>query len=257
MLKKALLIAAVLTAGSAGFVRAQETNPSPKPISTHKLARMRIIYLKDRIENQRDRIVQGLTAGTVTADQAETSRALLDSVENKMKDEHAANGSQKTMSKESYEAYNSSLDANSAIINEQKQFFYYYGPYADSGPIYNYYYDPYPVAGAPTPSVSIWEKTNPKIFELKDRIKTQRARIQQYLATNALTSDQAKGCDAVLDSASQQIKVDLKANGSHHLTKNEYESLNAMLDTNSKAIQENRTYYYYYNDPNYVPNDWN
>jgi len=50
--------------------------------------------------------------------------------------------------------------------------------------------------------------------------------------------------------------VDLKANGTQHLTKNEYEAINAMLDTNSKAIQENKTYYYYYNDPYYVKHNW-
>jgi hypothetical protein len=259
MMKKTLLIAAVFAAGSMGFVRAQDTAPAvTQPIAAKKLSHMRIVYLKDLIQNQRDRIEQGLTNRTLTAPQVETCRALLDNVENQMKAEHEANGGKKTMSKASYESYNASLDRNSGFINEQKRYLYYYGPYADSGPDYNYYDNEYPAAGVPTPNIfSPPVKTSPRIFKLKDRLKAQRARIQQYLSTNSLSSDQAKHCDAVLDSAQQQMNMDFKTNGSRQLTKNQYAGINAMLDANSSVIQESRIYYYYYNDHNYIPNDWN
>jgi hypothetical protein len=259
MLKKALLIGAVLAAGSMGFVSAQDAALAvAKPVAAKKLSYMRIVYLKDRIQYQRDRINQALTNRTLTAPQVETCRALLDSVENQMKAEHEANGGKKTMSKASYEGYNASLDRNSGFINEQKQYLYYYGPYADSGPNYNYYDDEYPAAGVPTPNIfSPPVKTSPRIFELKDRLKAQRARIQQYLSTNSLSSDQAKHCDAVLDSARDQMNMDFKTNGSPQLTKDQYAGINAMLDANSNVIQESRIYYYYYNDHNYIQNDWN
>jgi hypothetical protein len=251
MFKKALLIATIFAAGSTGLVRAQDVTPAvTKPISTKKLVHMRIIYLKDRIQNQRARIDQDLAAGILTAPQAETCRTLLDNVENQIKAERAANGGKKTISKESYESYNASLDRNSGFIKEQKQYFYSYGPLDDSG---DYYDDQYPKAQAPTPNIfSPSAKTGPRIFELKDRLKAQRARIQQYLTTNSLSSDQAKHCDAVLDAARDQMNVDFRTNGSHHLTKDQTAGINAMLDANSTVIQESRIYFYYYNDHNYI-----
>jgi hypothetical protein len=259
MMKKALLIAVLVAAGSAGFVSAQDATPivaaRAKPIAVKKLARLRIVYLKDRIENQRERIARGLNAGTLTGDQAAVSRAILDNVESKMKAERLANGAKKTISRETYEAYNTSLDANSSLINERREYFYYYGPYADSGEDYVYYYDAYPVPGTPTPAVlSDLEKSNPRMFELRDRLAGQRARIQRDLDANSLTADQAKTCDGVLDSVANQMKVDFTANGSLHLTLDQYEGLNAMLDANSTLIQESRQYYYYYNNPKFDPN---
>lgn len=255
MMKKALLVAVFFAAGSLGFVSAQNATPvvtkHAKHVAVKKLARLRIVYLKDRIENQRERITRGLNAGTLTGDQAAVSRGILDNVESKMKAERLANGAKKTIAKETYEAYNTSLDANSTLINERREYFYYYGPYADSGENYVYYYDPYAVAGAPTPSVS---EATPRMFELRDRLAGQRARIHRDLAGNTLTSDQAKTCDGVLDSVANQMKTDFTANGSHHLTMDQYESLNAMLDANSTLIQESRQYYYYYNNPQYDPN---
>ncbi len=243
MFKKALLIAAIFVTGSTGFVRAQ----AAKPVPVKRLAHMRIVYLKDRIENQRERVTRYLAAGTLTGAQADSSRMLLDSVENKMKDEHQANGTRKTIAKETYEAYNATLDSNSAMLNEQKQYFYYYGPYADSGPYYDYYYDEYAAAGSPASPV------NPRIYELRDRLKSQRARIQTDLDANTLTSDQSKTGDGVLNSVESQMKDDFATNGTHRLTMDQYAGLNAMLDANSAIIQESRRYFYYYDNPRFDP----
>src|SRR5665213_106543 len=257
MMKKALLIAAVFTAGSTGFVRAQDPVPT---VNTHgrtytkEMGYVRIVTLKDRIKNQRLRIAQGLTAGTLTGDQAAVGGGILDSMVKQMKEEREANGPRKIMTRDNYDAYNTALDANSSIIHEQKQFFYYYGPYADQGPDYAYYYDAYPAPGAPTPAVSGPAKAHPRMFELKDRLEGQRARIQQDLDANTLTGDQAKNCDGVLDSVGNQIKSDFTANGSHQLTRDQYTGLNAMLDANSTLIQESKQYYYYYNNSKYDPN---
>jgi exonuclease VII small subunit len=247
MFKKAFLIIAILAPGITGFVRAQDaTSTAAKPITTQKLAPMRFVYLKDRIKNQRLRIDKDLAAGILTAPQAETCRALLDNVEGQIKADREANSGRKTMAKESYESYNSTLDRNSGFIKEQKDYFYSYGPLDGTG---DYYDDQYPEAETPTPNIfSPPVKTGPGIFELKDRLKAQRARIHQYLATNALSNDQAKHCEAVLDAARYQMNVDFTANGSHQLTKNQSAGINAMLDANSTVIQESRIYYYYYND---------
>jgi hypothetical protein len=257
MMIHTLLFAAIFTAGSMGFVCAQDPAPT---VNTHgrtytkEMGFVRIVTLKDRIKSQRQRIARGLTEGTLTADQAAACGGILDSMQKQMKDEREANGPRKIMTRDNYDAYNTTLDANSSVIHEQKQYFYYYGPYADQGPDYDYYYDPYAAAGAPTPSVSDPAKTNPRMFELKDRLAGQHARIQQDLDANTLTSDQSKTCDGVLDSVENQMKDDFAVNGSRRLTTDQYEGLNAMLDANSTLIQESRQYYYYYNNPKYDAN---
>ena len=141
------------------------------------------------------------------------------------------------------------------MIHEQKAYFYYYGPYADSGPDYNYYYNTaYAPANAPTPSVSEMQKASSRSFGYKTRISAQRDRIQQDLGTNALTTDQANSCDEVLNSVENQMKLDYSQNGSQQLTREQYTSLNATLDANSTYIQESKQYFYYYDSTNLYSN---
>jgi hypothetical protein len=251
MNKTVLLIAALWAVGSMGLGQAQDATPVARshPKSVKKVAQRRIVHLKDRIKSQRERIEFGLKAKTLTADQAASCRTVLDSVENQMKTEHQANGSKKTMKKEQYDAYNTSLDANSVLINEERQYFYYYGPYADYGPYYDYYYDAYPGAGAPITDVSALEKAHPRIYELNARIKNQRDRIDQGVRENSLTGDQASACRAILDSVEKQMKTDYAANGSKKemvLTKEQYTTFNNSLDSNSSLIHEEKQYFYYY-----------
>jgi regulator of replication initiation timing len=252
MNKKVLLVLALCAAGGAGFAFAQNTKPAgtvAKQAAVKKVARSRIIKLNDRIKNQRERIDQGLTENTLTMAQAKACRDVLSSVDDKMKAEHKANGTKKTMKKEQYDAYNSSLDANSQCINEDKQYFYYYGPYADYGPYYNYYYDAYPGSGAPVTDVSALEKAHPRIFELNARIKSQQDRIDQGVKENTLTQDQATSCREVLNTVEKQMKSDYKANGSKKsmiLTKDQYTAFNTSLDANSAFIHEQKQYFYYY-----------
>src|SRR5665213_159621 len=257
MVKKALLIVSLFAAGSMGLASAQDATPVVKHVSEKKSAHLRIVQLRDRINNQSARIKQGLNDRTLAVADADACRAVLNTVQSEMKAEHEANGSKKIMSKDSYDAYNTSLDANSAAIHEDKQYFYYYGPYVDYGPTYDYYYDSYPVVGAPTPSVSGMEETHPRIYELKERIKNQRERIQQGLTNNTLTGDQAKNCGMDLKSIEDQMTADFKTNGSNKLTKDQFTAFNASLDSNSTFIQENKQYFYYYDDPSYVQYYWN
>jgi hypothetical protein len=255
MIKEIGLVVAILFATCTGFAFAQGATPvaqaTPR-ISNKQMGRERIVTLKDRIKSQRQRIGQALMNNTLTSDQAHACGALLDSMEKKMKDERQANGPKKIMTRDAYDAYNASLDQNSSFIGEQRQYFYYYGPYADSGPNYDYYYSEYPVVGSPTPSVSAAQKNNPRLFELRERIQGQRARIKQALDENAITSDQAKSCGVILKGVEQQIKADYKVNGKNKLTLAQYTSMNDSLDENSAFIQESKQYYYYYDDPNYV-----
>lgn len=260
MIEETAFIVAIFLAAGADPVLAQDATPIAQVtahISTKEMGHDRIVTLQDRIESQRQRIVQGLTDHRLTAEQAETCRMNLDSVENKMKDERQANGPKKIMRREVYDAYNTALDANSNLVGEQRQYFYYYGPVADSGPYYDYYYDAYPRVGSPTPDVSSLEKTEPRIFELRTRIKAQRARIQQALDNHGLTSGQAANCGVILNGVEQQMKKDYEANHSNKLTRAQYTSLNNSLDKNSDLIQESKQYFYYYDDPNYVQYYWN
>jgi hypothetical protein len=255
MIKSVLLAAALLTVVGMGLADAQE----PAPVagsSLHPYAKeigmARIVTLKDRIKSQRDRITAGLNARTLASDQALTARATLDAVEDEIRAERKANGRNLIMTRDNYDAYNTSLDANSNLIGEQKQFFYYYGPYAESGDNYSYYYDSYAGAGAPTPSVSAMEKSSPRIFEVRERIKAQRARIQQYLDANTLTNDQAANCGLILNGAAKRMKTDFVTNGSNELTRKQYVELNTALDANSVIIQESKQAFYFYNDPESV-----
>ena len=247
------LVSAVLAAGVAGLSQAQDDKPVSgvftKTATVTNEARLRIVRLKDRIKNQRDRIDRSLKSGTMTSDKVQLGRDVLNSVENEMKAEREANGATKTMSKEKYEAYNTSLDANSAALNEERQYFYYYGPYADYGPNYKYFYDAFPGTGAPITDVSELERAHPRIFELNARVKSQRDRIAQGVNENTLTADQAASCRVVLDSVEKQMKADYSANGlkkSMILTTAQYTGFNTSLDSNSQYIREQKQYFYYY-----------
>lgn len=259
MLKRALLVASIFVAGSMGLVwadAAPATGNDAGHMSAKEMGYVRIVTLKDRIKNQRQRIAQDLAANNLTADQAASCSALLDNMVSQMKAERQANGPTKIMTRDNYDAYNTTLDDNSALIHEGKQYFYYYGPTVDYGPDYSYSYDAYPDTAVPTPSVSAKEMANPRIFELKDRIKNQRARIAQGLNDNTLTANEAKDCSATLDSVANQMKADYKTNGSMKMTKDQYTVFNASLDSNSITLHEAKQYFYYYNEPNYGQYYW-
>jgi hypothetical protein len=53
---------------------------------------------------------------------------VLAQVENQVDADHKAGGAAH-MTKEKYDFYNATLDSNSAILHEEKNNFYYYGPY--------------------------------------------------------------------------------------------------------------------------------
>jgi hypothetical protein len=122
VIKLFLLFVSVFLMGSTELALAQ----TAAPMAAHKVARARIFELKDRIKSQRERIVMGLQDGSLTPAQAQSCRDVLDVVAMQIHDEAKANGARKTMRHEKYEAYNTSLDVNSAFIHEQKQNYYYY-----------------------------------------------------------------------------------------------------------------------------------
>ena len=246
MIKQVLLAGTILLAGGTGFGFADDTASVSPHVAIKKVAHQRIVKLIDRIQNQREMISQDLTDNTLTADQAQGCRAVLDSVVSQMKGEQKANGAKKTMSKDQYEAYNASLDANSAAISEEKQTFYYYGPYADSSPYYNYYYDAYPDTGASAPSVTTQGEKHPRIFELKERIENQTERIDQGLNDGTLMADQAASCRDILTTLQKQMKADYQANGSKTMTRAQYDAYNTSLDANSTILREEKSSYYYY-----------
>ena len=256
-MKKRLFWALALccVAGTSSLFAADST-AAPGIVAKIK-SHYRIYKLEDRITNQRARIKQGIANKMLTEAQAAADRLVLKSVTAAIKADAKAKGAKAIMSKAQYNAYNSSLDANSTAIAEEKQYYYYYGPYADWGRDYLYYDDPYAAPSAPAPAVSEMEKAHPRIFELKDRIKDQRARIEQGLKDASLTQDQAKDGRKLLASLEKQINTDYKANGSKSMSKDKYDSYNATLDKNSKLLREQRGFYYYYGPYDQQYTYWN
>jgi hypothetical protein len=88
--------------------------------------------------------------------------------------------------------------------------------------------------------VPVKEEAHPRIFEVKDRIKNQRSRIDAGLKDKTLTDDQAKGCRDVLKSVMTQMKADYKTNGSKKLTEEQTAALNKLLDANSAILHEEK-----------------
>jgi hypothetical protein len=244
MMKQVLLAGSIFTAGM-GFCFAQDTTPVNAHVAAKKEAHIRIVKLIDRIEAQRARINSDLEHQRITEAQAQTCRGVLDNVVTQMKDEQKANGASKTMTNDQYEAYNTALDANSAAINEQKGYFYYYGSYTERGPYYNYNYDGYPDTAAPV-AMTTGEKKYPRIYELKDRIENQTIRIDEQATTKTITDDQARNARLVISNVKTQIKNDYLAAGSKTMTRANFLAYNTALDANSAVLHEQRHAFYYY-----------
>jgi len=244
--KLVFLFVTLWAVGATGFLFAQE--PSVTAIQeNHPM----IFELKDRIKIQNERIDQGLNNNTLSVDQANFCRAVLESVEKQMKGDYKTHGPKK-LTREEYTALNNSLDGNSATIHEEKQYFYYYDPYWNNYSYDYYYYDDpyYSEPGSPVTHVSAMEEKHPMIFELKDRIKNQRARIDRGLSEKTLSEVQAKDCRDVLKTAEKGIKSDCAANGlkkDMKLTRKEYAAFNTALDMNSSILNEKKQNFYYYN----------
>jgi hypothetical protein len=241
------LLLALALCGVTGTASLSADAPAAAPGVVKKVeSHYRIFKLSERISYQRSRISGGVADKTLSDAQAKAARAVLDNVTAAIKADAKAKGAKAIMSKGEYDGYSNSLDENSATIAEEKQYFYYYGPYADWSHDYLYYDDPYAAQSAPAPAVSEMEKDHPRIFELKDRIKNQHARIDQGLKDSTLTKEQASDGNDRLASVEKQINQDYKANGSKVMSKAKYDSYNATLDENSTILREQRRFYYYY-----------
>jgi hypothetical protein len=113
MMKKILMAAVILFAGNMGWAQAQN--------AAHSTPRYDI---RDRIQYQKDRVQEGLTDHTITPAHARYCLATLEVVENHLNNAKVA--SVNAMTQKEYNAYNHTLDANSAYIHESKQAFYYH-----------------------------------------------------------------------------------------------------------------------------------
>jgi hypothetical protein len=122
-MKKEFLIAALM-AGSLGAAYAQTSTPAAgtqtPQMSAQEEQHPRVFEVKDRIADQRERIDNGLKDKTLTDDQAKACRDVVDSVETQMKADYQTNGSEK-LTADQTAALNKLLDANSAILHEEKQ----------------------------------------------------------------------------------------------------------------------------------------
>lgn len=95
-------------------------------------------------------------------------------------------------------------------------------------------------SGAVTPSVSTKMEAHPRIYEVRDRMKNQRERIEAGLKDQTLTKAQAKACRDVLKSVVGQMRADYKTNGSKKLTEDQTADLNKLLDANSDILHEEK-----------------
>jgi len=236
--------------GLAGSLHAEDGAPgvsAAKPgIVTRLESRYRIFRLKDRMEGQRERIAAGQRKGSLSGEQARTARDIVDSVADAIASEAKAHGAGSILSKERYGAFNASLDANAKALNEERQFYYSYGPDSDVGDNYRYYYDPFADPAAPSPPLTVLEMKHPRIFELKERIKSQRGRIDQGVKDGTLSADEAKARRAVLTSVEAKINVDYRSKGTKVMTRGQFDSYNTELDENSAVLHEEKSTYYYY-----------
>jgi hypothetical protein len=88
---------------------------------------------------------------------------------------------------------------------------------------------------------------HPKIFELKERIQSQRDRITQALKDNTISEKHAQDCRNVLDGVENDIKAESAANGPHRFMRmDRFVAYNGRLDVNSAFLQEQKQTYYYY-----------
>ncbi len=248
MKRSALVGAALWVTGMVGGAWAQETLVTEKitpDVSTMEENHPMIFELRDRIQNQRDRINRGVDDNTITMEVATTFRGVLESVEKQMKIDYKSNGSEKLMklTRDQFITLNTLLDSNSKTIHEMKQTFYYYDPY------FNHYYDDLTVSDASSDRVPALEESHPMIFELRDRIRNQRDRIDEGLKAKTLSEDQAASCREVLQSVEKKMGNDYKSNGQAKrmkLTREQYLACNTTLDTNSIAIHEGKQFFYFY-----------
>jgi hypothetical protein len=96
-----------------------------------------------------------------------------------------------------------------------------------------------PVFGARPP--------HPRIYELKERIQSQREQITQALVNNTISVDQARICRSVLDSTENDVRNESAKNGPDmFMSLSLYNAFNSRLDVNSQFIHEKKEYYYYY-----------
>jgi hypothetical protein len=116
-MKRAFLAASVLLAGTVGFASAQDTAQA----GVHQTSQQRIAALLERVKSQREQIAQNLVNKTITADQAQDCRVVLNEVEKQYQFEIKANGAAEPMPQESYETYCSFLDVNSSLIQAPKE----------------------------------------------------------------------------------------------------------------------------------------
>jgi hypothetical protein len=91
------------------------------------------------------------------------------------------------------------------------------------------------------------QPAHPRIFALKDRIKSQRARIAQGLTDSTISRQHAQDCTNVLDGVETDLKAQSSANGPYyHMRREVYDAYNSRLDVNSAFISEKKQSYYYY-----------
>jgi hypothetical protein len=88
---------------------------------------------------------------------------------------------------------------------------------------------------------------HPRTFELKERIRGQRAQIVQALKDNTIPQQHAQNCGNVLDGVESDLKAESAANGPHVFMRMEaFDAYNTRLDMNSAFIREKKQTYYYY-----------
>ncbi len=93
-----------------------------------------------------------------------------------------------------------------------------------------------PGTSAPTGQMGV----HPRVHEIHERIRLQRARIEGGIKSGKITKDEAKPLWDVLKSVHDQMQSDFKQNGKIELSEEQQNQLNQLLDENSKNIHDEK-----------------
>ncbi len=93
--------------------------PPAAQLSSGEAAHRRMVELRNRIQDQRRRIDRGIKSHQLNPAEAKESFDILGSVEKQMKADMRGRSS-KGLTREEYDTYNNTLDANSRISHEER-----------------------------------------------------------------------------------------------------------------------------------------
>jgi len=227
MMKKTNLALFVLAVGvSFSFSAAQTSTPAAPapPAATPPAAtepagpgvvdpgHPRVNEVDQRLQDQKQRIQEGLRNGTLSRDQARQMWHHDQEIANQERKDMAANGGHLTKGEQNN--LNKALNKNSQEISSDKH------DGAQAGP-------------------GVVDPGHPRVNEVDQRLQDQKERIEQGVKNGTMTKQEARQAWHNDQRVANQERKDMAANGGH-LTKGEQNNLNKALNKNSNKIYKDK-----------------